>query len=949
MQNKFYAYTTAILFAATLQTTAQLSFTNTNARLTNAAFHSGCAVSIADWNGDGLDDIIRLADGHDAYVEVQQVNQSYQSIHLGDFGSGNSAWAMCVADVDHNGYKDILADASGGVIKILMTNNTGTGGTFVTLPNSGFFLQNATFADINNDGWIDAFLCDDNAESHVYLNNGTGTLAPSNIINFDVTSTDDSGNYGSVWTDFDNDGDFDLYIAKCRQGVNSPSDGRRIDVLFENNGNGTFTENAAAHGLANGWQTWTASFGDIDNDGDLDLMATNHDHESQIFTNDGNENYTDITSTTGFDITDITPIESVMEDFDNDGFIDILTSGSDSRYYKNNGNGTFTKVDNLFNNGNYMLTFAIGDINHDGFTDVYAGYGSIYTNPSSVFDDVIWMNNTNSNHFFTLNLKGTVSNHDAIGVRASIYGAWGVQIRESRAGESYGTTNTAMCHFGLGQATVIDSVVISWPSGITQTIYNPAIDQFLTVIENDCVSPTATITSSGNNILCPGQSLTLTAPAGYNYLWSDGSTTQSISVSQTGDYNVQVTAAGNNCVAQSPVYKVIQSPNQTPVIAATGITEVCDGTPVTLNGPSDPGIFAYIWSNGDTTQNATITSSGSYTLTIQGYCQQFTSNSINVTVHTPANPVANDVYLTSPGTANLTSTGNNIVWYSDAGGTTPVATGNAFTTPFLSDTTVYYVQATDVYGGALFSGGSTYHTGTNQYSGGTTNAKTYFDVINSCTLQSVKVYTDTPGDRNIQLYDNTGAVINNQVITINPDSQVITLNWPLSPGTGYSIGTDETYNLNIPTWNQVSPRFKRTNGGGIVYPYTIPNLVSITGNDLLNNFYYYFYDWKVQEAELNCTSALVPVTVFVGPTGLAELSKQGISIYPNPANNILHIDVKTAAEINFTITDFTGRVVKSQSANAASNKIDITKLSQGVYHLNISVNDQLYVYRFVKQ
>ncbi|MBK7855221.1 MAG: T9SS type A sorting domain-containing protein [Bacteroidetes bacterium] len=267
----------------------------------------------------------------------------------------------------------------------------------------------------------------------------------------------------------------------------------------------------------------------------------------------------------------------------------------------------------------------------------------------------------------------------------------------------------------------------------------------------------------------------------------------------------------------------------------------------------------------------------------------------------------------------------------------------------LTDTTVYYVQATDVYGGAQFSGGSAYHTGTNQYSGGTTNAKTYFDVINSCTLQSVKVYTDTPGDRNIQLYDNTGAVIYNQVITVNPDTQVITLNWTLTPGTDYAIGTDEAYNLNIAGWNQVSPRFRRTNGGGIVYPYTIPNLVTITGNDLLNNFYYYFYDWKVKEAELNCTSALVPVTVYVGTTGLAELAQQGISIYPNPANDVLHIDLKNASEINFTITDFMGKVIKRTNFSASSNLIDVKTLSQGVYHLSMNTNGQHFVYRFVKQ
>jgi len=218
---------------------------------------------------------------------------------------------MAVAAVDKNGYKDIVAGGNGPVVKLMKTNSIATGSTITYVPNSDFFLQNANFGDFNNDGWIDLFCCDDNSASHLYLNSGTGNLVESNLINFDVTSSDDSGNYGSVWSDFDNDNDLDLYIAKCRQGVNDPADPRRINVLFVNNGDGSYTERASEFGLNIGWQSWTASFGDIDNDNDFDLLVTNHDFNSQILENDGTGHFTDITNATGFDISDITPIQSL--------------------------------------------------------------------------------------------------------------------------------------------------------------------------------------------------------------------------------------------------------------------------------------------------------------------------------------------------------------------------------------------------------------------------------------------------------------------------------------------------------------------------------------------------------------------------------------------------------------------------------------------------------------
>ncbi|MBK8659057.1 MAG: CRTAC1 family protein [Bacteroidetes bacterium] len=311
--------------------------------------------------------------------------------------------------------------------------------------------------------------------------------------------------------------------------------------------------------------TWTASFEDIDNDGDLDCVLTETDVASKLLLNDGNGYFTNITAGSGF-VLDITPYQSKMEDLDNDGFVDIIISGDDARVFRNNHNNTFTLVNGLFDN-NDMLSFATGDLNHDGKIDLYSSYGGVYNSPSSSVNDVLWMNSTdNDNHFITFNLQGTISNRDALGARVEVYGAWGKQIREVRAGESYGTTNTFSCHFGLGTATVVDSAIIRWPKGLVTKLYNRPADQFITVIEGQCSSPDNLISFNGPSVLCAGQSVTMTAPAGYNYLWSTGATTQSITTSTMGEYTVRVTDAGSGCSSISKMVQVMSQPDETPLL-----------------------------------------------------------------------------------------------------------------------------------------------------------------------------------------------------------------------------------------------------------------------------------------------------------------------------------------------------------------------------------------------
>ena len=942
----------AILTATSFNSKAQFAFTDSNSRLSTQAFHSGCTVAVVDVNKDGLDDIVRLSQGHDLYVEYQKVGAQFTEVHIGDFGGGNGwSWGMAVADVDHNGYMDVLAGgySTGNPIRIMKLNNTGTGGTLYTIPNGTFFLQNVTFLDVNNDGWEDIFMCDDNAPAHIYMNDGTGNFAASNIINFTLhpgnigNDPKDSGNYGSVWTDFDNDGDLDLYIAKCRQASNDPNDPRRIDVLFQNNGNGTFTNQDTTYGVANGAQTWTASFGDIDNDGDQDLMVTNHDVNSQIFENDGTGHYSDITINTNFVVsTGYTPIESVMEDFDNDGLLDILITGDYARMFHNDGNQQFTEVTGLFNNNN-MESFAIGDLNHDGFVDIYGSYANIYTTPTGV-NDVIWLNTINNgNHFITFQLKGTVSNSDAIGAKVNLYGPWGVQVREVRAGESYGTMNTEMLHFGIGTNTSVDSAVIHWPSGLTTVLTNPTTDQFITVIEGDCVSPDNQVTANGPLVICPGQSTTLFANTGtgYSWLWQDNTTTtQTFDATITGDYAVKLGEAGNNCTSVSPIVHLTLNPVETPTVTVTGNLTFCEGGSVTLMSSSAAG---YSWNDasGSTTQSITVTTPGNYVVTVPGTCQSWSSDTTTVSVLAAPAPTTTGATIPSPGTATISAVGSSISWYDAATGGTLLGTGSPWTTPSVNGTTTFYAEDATTYGGGSAFGGKTYSAG--QYSGSTaTNNWVIFDVLSPSVLKSVKVYTDTPGDRVIELRDNTGAVLQSLQVTIPMDSSRVTLNFTLTPGTNYELGTNSAFNQT--SLGFTGPRLQRNNDPSVAYPYDINGLVSLTGSPAGGQTYYYFYDWEVELPSTICVSTRTPTVVTV-VDGISNINNEnGFGVYPNPASGSAQVLLNFNASNNATLElqDVTGRAVLTQSISDATKgsliDLNLKGIAQGVYMVNINSN-----------
>ncbi|MCW3071576.1 MAG: ASPIC/UnbV protein [Bacteroidetes bacterium] len=946
---------------------AQFSFTNANSLIPTAT-HSGCAITVVDVNNDGLDDLVKMDQGTTLLVDLQKQNGTYTHYSLGNITGGSRVWGMAVADVDHNGWKDVATGTNGSMylVKLAWSGTTITA-TTTTLGGS-YFVQNVTFGDFNNDGWVDLAVCDDVDYMKIYKNT-TGTLAlqtpTTAMINTNINpgmtySGDpyDSGNYGSVWLDFDNDGDLDLYIAHCRQSTSSSTDQRRRDRLFVNNGSNVYTEAAATYGIevTNFRQTWTTSFGDIDNDGDFDVLMMNHTGASQILENDGAGHFTDITATTGFSWNN-DGIESILEDFDNDGYVDILMSGGGSGdsywVYRNNGNKTFTALSGTFpSQSNGMLSFATGDLNHDGQIDVLASYGNVYNTPTTT-NDVLYLNNTNNgNHFITFNLTGTVSNKSAIGARVTITGAFGTQVREVRAGETYGTANSMQLHFGLGSNTSITSATIDWPAGGTTNFGALNADQFVTAVEGTC-----TITGNvipGPIILCTGQSTTMTAASGYpSYLWSTGATTQSISTSTAGTFNVMVTSG--TCTNISPTVGVTLNPDETPTVTSMGATS-CAGTYTLSSTPAS----AYAWSGpgGFTATSQTINppTSGTYSLTITGTCASFSATPVSVSVLAAPSPTGTGASGPGPASFNLsaTGTGGSLTWYDMPTGGTLLTTGTSYTTPVISATTTYYVEDATTYPGSLNTTGKAYQTGSSAYSATTINGALDFDVMGACTLNSVKVYTGTFGTREIRLLNSSGTVIDSMTVNLTTDTTVVNLNFALTPGTNYRLTTDGA--LNNTNFGAVSPVMKRSTSG-VTYPYTVSGLVSITqgwtGTATSSTAYYYFYDWKVASAPTVCTSSRIPVTATVTTlTGIAENNANSIAtVYPNPATDNLTVSLNKSVtgKVSVTIVDLAGRIVSEQSFSATEKiELNIAGLAKGTYMVKVAGESAQSVQRVVK-
>lgn len=406
----------------------------------------GATLGLVDMNGDFLDDVVSV--GSTNINILQQQSSGGLVAHNYITATADAAsWSMSAGDLDNNGYND-LQYGGGGSVTYMMANSTGSGYAIMSFPQY-VFPQRGNMVDINNDGWLDGFMCHDVDANVYYLNDGAGDLT-FNQGGFGP----DCGNYGSLWTDYDGDGDIDLFIAKC--GCDP------VDIMMRNNGDGTFTSVASTLGFADEQQSWSSAWGDFDNDGDMDaLIGSSGSSYHKLMRNDGDGTFTNVTAGSGFDTFSGTSIEWNTRDFNNDGHLDIIGGGA---IMYGNGDLTFFPDDDAPDNG------AIGDLDHDGFLDILN-----YTNA--------YINGGNAYHWLTVDLLGTASNKNGIGAKVYVTSALGTQLREIRSGDGFKYMSSLNAHFGLGEDSTVDLVEVHWPSGEVDQLYGPAVDGSVMITE----------------------------------------------------------------------------------------------------------------------------------------------------------------------------------------------------------------------------------------------------------------------------------------------------------------------------------------------------------------------------------------------------------------------------------------------------------------------------------
>jgi hypothetical protein len=468
---------------------------------------------------------------------------------VGDRGYG---FGCCVGDYDNDGFKDIYITNFGS--NVLYRNNgdgTFTDRTKASGVGDKRWGTGAAFADYDRDGYLDLFVVNyvayrlsDNTVCYwasprysgrgfgrkpntlfspmpvhhriyclptnfkgvadvLYRNNGDGTFT-------DVTQEAGLENVngkslGVVWGDYDNDGDPDIFIANDT----TPN------MLYRNNGlNGqfienTFTDTALFAGVIARGQDGLplsgmgTSFGDYDNDGWLDLVATNfEDDPNTLYRNLADGTFSDASDSSGIGKKSLPYLAWGVEfaDLDNDGYQDIFVANGHiddnakvyspsttyaqvNQVFLNLRDGTFAESSDRCGPGLRLKKVsrgaAFGDYDNDGDIDI------LITNSNQTPDLLENTGLKDKNHWLVLETVGTKSNRDGIGARVKVTVNGMEQIREVKSGASYLCQSDMRLHFGLGDADRADEVTIRWPSGLVERFKDVKADQFLRAKEGE--------------------------------------------------------------------------------------------------------------------------------------------------------------------------------------------------------------------------------------------------------------------------------------------------------------------------------------------------------------------------------------------------------------------------------------------------------------------------------
>ena len=418
--------------------------------------------------------------------------------------SHHPAWA----DIDNDGLPDLFVTQSSnsGTEHSVMLRQDSIG-VFSNITDGeplqlgGLLPRGIGWQDINEDGLVDLLVTvsgGDSMKNRMLINAGNGTF----IRDASLFSQANKESRSVGWCDYNNDNLPDVYI------VNGAEDHcevpERTNQLFKNLGEGFWEEVAQEAGVDEVGHGRGCVWGDINNDGFMDLFVGNQKGSdtggghNRFFRNNGDGTFSDITISAGVFASYRTRCVS-MADYNNDGFLDLYVVNFGGAFppnhlFRNDGNETFTEVavgtpaaGHVFNGAAASWT----DFDNDGWVDLYTVGGSVDV-PGVGMNRLLRNTNQNGNHWLELELCGTISNRSAIGTRISITHLNGsnevvTQMRDIQSGTGYNAQNMLRAHFGLGTSTQLISMTITWPSGIIHTVNGVLADQIIRVVEDELV------------------------------------------------------------------------------------------------------------------------------------------------------------------------------------------------------------------------------------------------------------------------------------------------------------------------------------------------------------------------------------------------------------------------------------------------------------------------------
>lgn len=460
------------------------------ALVTTAADSRSC--NFVDINGDMLDDIFISSGPFEGNTNMLYINNgdgTFSEITTDAIVSDTNRFdGATFADCDNDGDADCFVVTWYGEKNYFYTNNGD--GTFahitdVEMQSANTYSETASWGDYDNDGWLDLYVTNSAGDKHNLLYRNTTDGDFEKITGIDPVE-DMHKSRGVNWTDLNGDGAIDLLV------VNEDTE---PDDMFLNNGAGVFTKVTTGDVVEAETSTMSSSSVDVDNDLDADIITASWEGQNnQLFIQNADGNF--IAATTGDLTTDTSySFTTACEDYDNDGDIDLfITNGfADAELvnyaYLNDGAGNFTRDLVSFPDLSTVCSYgaAWGDANNDGFPDLVIancrGLDGTADDPFNTF----YLNNGNDNHWIKIHLTGSLSNMSAIGakikVRAVIDGEVVWQMREVSAQNGYCSQNSFTAHFGLGDATVADSIIINWPSGTETILLNEDINATLLITE----------------------------------------------------------------------------------------------------------------------------------------------------------------------------------------------------------------------------------------------------------------------------------------------------------------------------------------------------------------------------------------------------------------------------------------------------------------------------------